>query len=445
MIDVAVDPIDPSVAIVGGWAELTDNGSDAVVYKTEDGGANWYPVFHEPYPPDDGWFIAAVLISPHDSGLYLAALCSEATGDTIIYRSEDAGATWPDSYTIPGLHVISLAAHGSNPGIVYAGTGHEGFSFTQGPHRVWRSSDGGLSWAEVNPDAGGPLAWDARGIVWTVWWQQVWYSEDDGDTWELKPQHLDDGGISFGVDGNAGRSTALYVGTGSQGVYKSPDDGGFWERVNNNIYSPLPLRNIDVDPGELDKIFAAGECGGGWLIYDGGWSWGQPDGQPDCMYDYEIKNGDPSTIFAGADDCSRGAVLRSVDDGISFEPVYTAPHIIPDCSGGREGIHAVATAPSAPDIVYAAGSDQVADPWPGGDWGPEKAVRGRRKPSSSAALQAVTRGDGRWSSPDGITQRLPPWPSIPRTRTMYLPAAVPSMRGKRDSCGTAPTAVIAGT
>jgi photosystem II stability/assembly factor-like uncharacterized protein len=352
-LDIAVHPTDADVAIAGGWLDDGTNRDQGVVYDTDDGGLTWSPLLTVTYPGENS-SVNAVLIHPVTPTLLLAAAHGDSN-DGVIYRSADGGATWPVSVTIPNAQVMSLAANTDKPQMLYAGTGNS--SFTWGPDYVFRSTDAGLSWTEVLTDGGGLLVFEPPSTVYAVaGWGEVWSSTSDGDpgTWNSV------GGVwspaSFDID--LGPATAaLYVGAWERGVHKSTDGGVGWEERNNGIETPVQPCDIDVDPQNLDKLFAAAECGGGWMTTDGGKMWTQPSGIGGCMGAFAVNPEDSDIVYGGAYDCGKGAVLRSEDGGLNFEPVYTATFIITDCSGGDEVINALAIAPSMSSTVYAAGLD----------------------------------------------------------------------------------------
>jgi photosystem II stability/assembly factor-like uncharacterized protein len=91
---------------------------------------------------------------------------------------------------------------------------------------------------------------------------------------------------------------------------------------------------------------------------DGGDTWTEPGGIADWTGVFAVSPQDSNTVYAGVAACDRGAVRRSEDGGLSFEPVYTASLIVPNCLGGDQSINALAIAPSRPRTVYAGGNDR---------------------------------------------------------------------------------------
>jgi photosystem II stability/assembly factor-like uncharacterized protein len=216
-----------------------------------------------------------------------------------------------------------------------------------------------LTWVEVSSDAGGLLAFEPPSTVYAGP-DPLWASTSDGDpgTWAVVQDWWPGPQISFDID--LGPSpAALYVGGGWVGVEKSTNGGVDWTGANNGIETLVTPVDIAVDPENLDKIFVAAECQGrGWMTDNGGQTWTQPSGLDSCMMSFAVNPQDPDIVYAGAQS-DRGAVLRSEDGGLTFEPVYTASYLLPSGPGGQQALLDLAIAPSLPDTVYAAGQDSI--------------------------------------------------------------------------------------
>lgn len=366
-LDVSVHPTDTNVAIIGGWFYHQvgpDRPQSGLVYRTEDAGLTWTPILTKTYPDAEA-SLNAVMIHPVTPTLLLAS--SRTWGgpndqDSYILRSEDGGVTWPISTTAPDAHVVSFAANANQPAMLYAGAGFGAFS--EGRAAVFRSTDAGLSWTEVHSE-GTYLAFDPlHDRIYTIMdTGQVYVSSSDGDpgSW-IGIGGIWDNAYALGLDlGPA--PIAIYAGGWQEGVFKGVLDGGWtWETVNNGIETPAVPVDIDVDPTNPDKLFVAAECGAGWMTEDGGESWTEATGA--CAGAFAINPDDPDIVYLGEFNDRQGAVLRSDDGGMSFTPVYTAPFITSDGSGGDEAIFDLAIASSMTSTVYAVGNDNPN--WSGG-------------------------------------------------------------------------------
>ncbi len=152
-----VHPGDPDIA----WCAVFDGVSDAVngLYKTTDGGANWFPITNGLGTIKNFLCFA---MSPADPNVLLAGssfAVATSTGPSAIYKSTDGGANWTLSST--GLPtdpteinpIRALVYSSANPNVVVAGlfmnTVNGGF---------YVSTDGGTNWTKKHnglpPDVG---------------------------------------------------------------------------------------------------------------------------------------------------------------------------------------------------------------------------------------------------------------------------------------------------
>ena len=359
-LDIAVSSADPNVAISGGWLRPGGENVDlGLVYATGDGGLTWSPALTITAGEDSA--INAVLIHPANPSLWLAAARVGYSSDSAIYRSEDGGVTWPVSVTIPGTHAMSLAAHPTDPDVLYTGTGNNQQGGAWGPRRVFRSSDAGLTWEEITAETGGLLAVEPPDTVYVLG-NGVWASPDGGDSWEQRQGHLPGPQNVFAIDVGA-TPVALYMGGGFSGIAKSTNGGVDWTGADEGIETLITPVDIAVDPQNLNKLFVAGECAGeqGWMSTDGGASWTAPAGLHSCIMAFAVNRVEPDVVYAGAISGHTGTVLRSANGGLSFTPVYTASYVLPGGSGGQQAILDVAIADANPETVYAVGRDSPAN------------------------------------------------------------------------------------
>jgi photosystem II stability/assembly factor-like uncharacterized protein len=186
---IAVDPADPRRVYAGTF--------DEGVYFTADGGETWKAP--ESGPEDRRILSLAVSRSHNGSGVSVAYAGTEPSN---LYRSTDGGRTWQllpalreipsePRWSFPGRpwthHVRTIALHPTDPDWLLVGIELGG---------VMRSTDGGASWADHNPQAhsdahrllthpGAPdRVYEAAG-------QGVALSRDRGDTWTHREEGLD--------------------------------------------------------------------------------------------------------------------------------------------------------------------------------------------------------------------------------------------------------------
>lgn len=216
-----------------GWAV----GHDAVILKTEDGGASWRIVYSDPEaeaPLLDVWFPTAT------EGFAIGAYGT-------FLETADGGETWDSRWISDDdfhLHTIDRAADGTLYIAAEAGT-------------VYRSDDGGASWESLpSPYEGSffgtlPLATDTllihglRG--------HVYRSEDRGETWTA----IESGTVAMLTDAvDLGDGRVIVVGLGATVLLS--DDGG---RSFRKLPQPDRLSIQAVASAADGGLVVAGEGG----------------------------------------------------------------------------------------------------------------------------------------------------------------------------------------
>ncbi|MCX4473127.1 exo-alpha-sialidase [Micromonospora sp. NBC_01655] len=213
-----------------------------------------------------GQAVHSVLPHPHDPARLVVAM---STGG--VYRSDDAGASWvpgntgihayflPDEWPEFGQCVHKIARDAGDPERLYA----------QNHHGVYRSDDGGRSWASIAAglpsDFGFPMvAHPARpGMIWSFPLVadsqrfpvghrcRVYRSADAGGTWEPLSAGLPDGPFYPAVLRDAmcaddADPAGVYFGTRSGEVYASRDEGDSWSLVAAHLPDVLCVRAVEV-------------------------------------------------------------------------------------------------------------------------------------------------------------------------------------------------------
>lgn len=157
--DIAIDPVNPDIVWVGtGEANIfRSSNAGCGVYKTEDGGETWVHLGLE-----NTHTIARIRINPENTDVvYVAATGHEWTPneDRGLYRTTDGGKTWEkilyiDSYT----GVADVVIDPANPETIYATTWERIRLKWNDPRNneltqnsgVWKSTDGGSTWRQIN-------------------------------------------------------------------------------------------------------------------------------------------------------------------------------------------------------------------------------------------------------------------------------------------------------
>ncbi len=146
------------------------------VWKSEDGGVRWKPIFDD-QPVSS---IGSIAIAPSDPNVvYVGSGEANIRGNVAqgngIYKSTDAGKTWQHVWTQDG-QIGTLVVHPTNADVAYAAV--LGKPFGPNPERgVYRTRDGGKTWDKVlykDEDTGASdVALDPHNprIVYAGFWQ----------------------------------------------------------------------------------------------------------------------------------------------------------------------------------------------------------------------------------------------------------------------------------
>jgi hypothetical protein len=312
-------------------------------------------------PACDGWPIQDISVDSA-TGTWYAGAGSPWFGPTV-FRSDDQGATWTQSstgltYGDDGPKITAVwnvtAAHGS----VYAGVG---------PAGLFRSDDGGQTWAHVEgltnhpsrstwqPGAGGlilhtivPHPTDPK-RMWVAISAVGTFETRDGDvSWEPRNKGVradfvpgpppETGQCVHKLVMAAGEPEHLYQ-QNHCGVYRTLDGGRQWEEITGALPSdfgfvmvthprdPLTAWTIPLTPPESGRHMPDGAAAV-WRTADGGDSWTRGErGLPqhnaylgvlrEAMARDEL---DPVGVYFGT---STGHLYGSADGGDSWQAIVT--------------------------------------------------------------------------------------------------------------------------
>lgn len=268
VLSFAMHPADQETIYVG----TLENG----IFKTTDGAETWR---HLEFPPIKVYGLA---IDPGNGERIFATGVYENIGK--IYRSDDGGGHWKETYTEPGPDTVvtALALNPDKPALMMAGTS---------TGVVIQSGDGGATWKNILL-ARGPVtkAFFEKGLpgmrVLLVFNEGTMVSQDGGGEWQdntegaqpyasgrketVWPEDL------FTLTQDP-QNTALLYGGGSNGLFRSADRGQTWSEVNIIESSKkFPIRAIAVNPQNANEIV----YGSGAAFYksnDGGTQWSATD------------------------------------------------------------------------------------------------------------------------------------------------------------------------
>ena len=234
------------------------------IWKTEDGGIKWRPVFDD----QDVHAIGALAVSESDPNIVWAG-----TGETFIranvsigigvFKSTDAGESWRHMGLDETARIGRIVIHPTNPDIVYAAS--LGHAYTPQPERgIYRTTDGGETWEHVlfvDEDTGASdLIMDPNNP--RVLYAGMWHLELK--TWER-------------VSGGPG-----------SGLFMTRDGGDTWTKLEGNGLPELDVGKVALCMSKADsrRVYALIETADGvslageeaesgelWMTSDGAKTW----------------------------------------------------------------------------------------------------------------------------------------------------------------------------
>ncbi|WP_345271501.1 WD40/YVTN/BNR-like repeat-containing protein [Nibrella viscosa] len=255
------------------------------VWKSENGGLSWKPVFDE----QSNINIGSLAIQQSNPSVVWAGTGEGNPRNSInlgngIYKTIDGGRTWKRMGLEKTINIHRILIDPTNPNIVYAGV--IGNPFGEHPERgVYKTTDGGQSWervlytneksgvADMVMDPGNPnklvvAMWQHRRTPWDFQsggpGSGLYITYDGGKTWSKKGKAE---GLPEGDFGRLGLAIArsmpnrIYalVEAGKNGLYRSGDGGEKWEKVTEDpsivTNRPFYFNEIFVDPKNENRLY----------------------------------------------------------------------------------------------------------------------------------------------------------------------------------------------
>jgi photosystem II stability/assembly factor-like uncharacterized protein len=332
----------------GGKTTLFVAAASGGVWKSEDGGTTFKPVFDRQAVQS----IGAVAIDPsRPSTVWVGSgeswmRNSVSIGDGV-YKSTDGGETWTNMGLPKSEHIPRVLVHPTNGEVVFACAA--GALWNDSADRgLYRTADGGKTWNLVlkganlssgcssvtmdakNPDVLFAGMWDFRRKGWTfrsggdgpkaASGSGLFRSTDGGKTWTELAAGADGlpakpwGRVEVVIAPSDPRVVYALIESEHSALYRSSDGGRTWEPRDKStfmVWRPFYFARLVVDPTNADRVFKAG--GGLIVSEDGGRSFAGTAGRNGHgdWHDVWIDPENPKHVVGGDD----GGLWLSQDGG----------------------------------------------------------------------------------------------------------------------------------
>ncbi|HEX2715778.1 MAG TPA: IPT/TIG domain-containing protein, partial [Candidatus Acidoferrales bacterium] len=237
---IAVHPTNPNI-VLAGVVFSNSGGSDAGLYRSVDGGANWTQILTA-----SGAIGTAVVFDPSNgNNVYVALGRTRGSSNNGVYKSTDGGVTFTKlAGGLPTTNVgrIELGIAASAPTTVYASVA-DSSTGSRTLLGLFRSMDGGTSWTQV-----------VNGSTFDYCTPQCFYSHAIG----VSP--VNSSLVIAGGTAGAGPGTSI-----GQTVFRSTDGGMTWTDIHvgassTQLHSDQHAFRFSADGSKL----YVGNDGGAW-------------------------------------------------------------------------------------------------------------------------------------------------------------------------------------
>ncbi|REL26463.1 hypothetical protein DXX93_07625 [Thalassotalea euphylliae] len=274
--DIEAVPSNPNII----YASAASGG----VWKSENAGLNWQPIFDEEEWASTG----ALAVHPAIPDIvWLGTGEGNVRNSTSIgggiYKSMDGGKTWQNMGLKTTERINRIALHPTNPDIAYAAA--MGTLWSKNEDRgIYKTTDGGKTWQKIlyvdNVTGASDIKMDPSNpnkLYASMWQFQRWpdkfesggsgsgmyVSIDGGETWQqrtaadgLPSGQL--GRITFDIAESQPSTVYALVEAEKSALLRSDDGGDSWTTVNsehNVADRPFYYSEIEVDPTNPDIIY----------------------------------------------------------------------------------------------------------------------------------------------------------------------------------------------
>jgi photosystem II stability/assembly factor-like uncharacterized protein len=254
---MAADPRDPARIYLG--------TADGVLYRSDDAGASWKRMV--PGFPLRSHSLDDIVVDRR--GVVIVGYWEVHGKGGGVARSLDGGETFGIYKGLEGKTVKALAVSPSHPQVIAAGA----------LDGVFRTTDGGQTWYRITPEGHADLrnvdslAFDPAdpNVLYMGTWHLGWKTTDGGETWAAMHTGMIDDSDVMTVTVDRWNPQTVYA-TACTGIYRSTEAGMSWTKVRGIPTTSRRTRAFAQSP-DNQNLFYAGTTEGLWISEDGTATW----------------------------------------------------------------------------------------------------------------------------------------------------------------------------
>ncbi len=340
--DIVIHPAKPAV-----WYVAVGSGG---VWKTENAGTTWQPVFEQ----EGSYSIGCLTLDPLNPERIWVGTGENVGGRHVgygdgVYLSEDGGKSWQNKGLKLSEHISKIVVHPTETNIVWVAA--QGPLWSKGGERgVFKSADGGKTWKKVLGDnewtGATDILIDPRNPerLYAATWQRhrsvgayigggkgsaIHKSDDGGESWEKLSKGLPSGDMGkIGLVLSPQNPDVIYAAIELErrtgGVFKSTDRGASWTKQSDAVAGgtgPHYYQELYASPFQYDKIYLVDV----WMQVseDGGKTFNRMNEQNKHVDNHAIafRKDNPDYLLVGND----GGLYESFDNTKSWKFVSNLP------------------------------------------------------------------------------------------------------------------------
>jgi len=254
------------------WIGTVDGGNGRV-YRTTDSGQYWQMVDMD-YPADAD--VHSIYLDPDDfktiyvSFIDINNIPLDERRPQFLQRTKDEGESW-EWVELPDTDTMISVLGKSKSGTLFISSGSMTFmSEDNGSSFQMTASD----WIKGDATDIGFDVKDSASIFLPIARNGILKSEDNGKTWQLKVQGLDNLKVSLLVSQHTEQNQTVYVSSvGGEGLFKTVDFGRNWENTIEGTKIHPWGDELQLNPHDPDELWYIADIGSVFVTEDGGHSW----------------------------------------------------------------------------------------------------------------------------------------------------------------------------